>query len=123
MAEHSGEVDRADICRRHGLAPQIASQLAGGTRAELEADAAARAAIAQMFGASTVEPVEADAPRPVEAFSDDELDAQHRAIADEQVRRREQEETDQFLQALFRPKPGHVAAIREIHGCDEEEGP
>jgi hypothetical protein len=41
-------IDRTEICKRHGLDPALASQLRGKTRDELEAEAAARAAIAQI---------------------------------------------------------------------------
>lgn len=50
--------DRADIARRHGI-PHLADKLVGETAAELEADAAARAAVIQMLGRPTEpEPVE-----------------------------------------------------------------
>lgn len=39
---------REDMCRRHGLDVELAPQLVGETREHLEADAAARAAIASM---------------------------------------------------------------------------
>lgn len=40
---------REEICRRHGLSEAIAPSLVGTTRDELEADAAARAAVAMMI--------------------------------------------------------------------------
>lgn len=39
---------REQICRRHGLTPSLAPYLRGETPAELEADAAARAAIERL---------------------------------------------------------------------------
>lgn len=42
------DLDRIEICRRHGLDPNLAPELRGTTRSELEADAAARAAIARI---------------------------------------------------------------------------
>lgn len=42
-------IDRIEICRRHGLDPKLAAELHGETRNELEADAAARAAIARIL--------------------------------------------------------------------------
>lgn len=42
-------IDRREICRRHGLDERIAFDLHGETAAEMEADAAARAAIASML--------------------------------------------------------------------------
>jgi len=52
-------IDRADICRRHGLAPEIADELAGETAEELEADGAARGAIALMTALTAAKPGEA----------------------------------------------------------------
>lgn len=40
--------DRIEICQRHGLDPKLAKDLRGKDPRELEADAAARAAIARI---------------------------------------------------------------------------
>lgn len=60
---------------------------------------------------STSGPTDPDV-RPIEDYTDDELDEQRSALADEQARREAQEETDVFLEALFRPKRGHVESIQ-----------
>ena len=56
--------DRADIARRHGI-PHLAEKLVGETAQELEADAAARAALLQMFGGlAPAEEPQAEEPQP-----------------------------------------------------------
>ncbi len=101
--------DRADIARRHGLAPHIAEQLHGETAAELEADAAARASIAQMF---TPRQLEEQQPEPVEPpveglppadksvseWTDDERAAQH-ASFDRTMRERARHEQREAREA------------------------
>lgn len=42
-------IDRVEIATRHGLAPEIGPLLHGTTRDQLEADAAARAAVAAIL--------------------------------------------------------------------------
>lgn len=48
-AATGGEVDRVEIALRHGLSVEVAPDLRGESRAELEADAAARSAVASLF--------------------------------------------------------------------------
>ena len=131
--------DRSDICRRHGLAPEIADQLVGETAEELEADGAARAAVAQMLGGPQVEPpVEGLAPgdKPVSEYTEAERAAQleslertvrERAESDEQNRLEAQAEAnrtdDQLLGDAIRASaaPGAKDAaqrdfLRSIHG-------
>lgn len=43
------EIDRDEIARRHRLPAELAAELRGTTRDELEADAAARAAVARIL--------------------------------------------------------------------------
>ncbi len=135
--------DRSAICRRHGIDPRLADQLVGETAEELEADAAARAAIAQMFGGPQVEPpIEGLAPRdkPVAEYTEAEQDAQHeslertvreRAESDEQNRLEAQAEAnrtdDQLLGDAIRASaaPGAKDAaqrdfLRSIHGDEEQ---
>ena len=115
-------IDRDDICRRHSLAPHIASELHGETEAELEADAAARASIAQMFGGDVeAEPVEPP-PQRLEALSDDELAARQQAVQDEKARRAERIEETRFADDLAHSmtKPSDVAIIDALHGGEEE---
>lgn len=107
-------IDKAEIARRHGI-PEQADQLVGTTAAECEADAAARAAIAQMFGRKTPEPdVER---REVADLSDAELDEQTKVIEAERQRRREDAEAEAFGQALVgsMAKRRHQALIDELH--------
>ena len=47
---------RLEVCRRHGISEGLAGELHGSTPAEWEADAAARASIARMFGGGQPEP-------------------------------------------------------------------
>lgn len=50
--------EREEICRRHGIAERFAPDLVGETAEELEADAAARAAIAAMVRPASLPAVE-----------------------------------------------------------------
>jgi hypothetical protein len=65
-------VDRNEIARRHGLPPEHAPKLVGETVAELEADAAARAALLQALGPfdmnRSVHPHPAPAEREIEGM-------------------------------------------------------
>ena len=47
MSQTDEKIDRDEIARRHGLPPE--TELRGTTRDELEADAAARAAVARIL--------------------------------------------------------------------------
>ena len=49
-------IDRREICRRHGLDPKLAEELRGTLRQELEADAAARAAVARILARAASRP-------------------------------------------------------------------
>ena len=102
---------RLEVCRRHGISEGLAGQLHGTSAAEWEADAAARSAIARMFGGGQPEP-EADAPPTEEdqPLDPEPLAAETRAAADKA-----------FLEALLAPKRKHVELIRELHATPEEE--
>lgn len=49
MSQTDEKIDRDEIARRHRLPAELASELRGTTRDELEADAAARAAVARIL--------------------------------------------------------------------------
>ena len=91
---------REEIARRHGI-PLAADQLVGDSPAELEADAAARAAVAQMFGSKS-EPDVDDDPAPPEPSEPEATEAA---------------EQDALIEALFssRKKAAHEALIETIH--------
>ena len=113
MAEDSAQ--RLDVCRRHNISEGLANELHGSTPAEWEADAAARASIARMFGGGQPEPAEqaeADAPLTEEAKPLDaaELAAETRKASDKA-----------FLEALLAPKQKHVELIRQLHPLPEDE--
>lgn len=103
---------RTAICKRHGISPALAGDLHGTTPEQWEADAAARASIAQMLGAPPPEQeetakAEADTPPPPDPVT---LAAESREASDRQ-----------FIEALLRPKARHVEAIRDLHGLLGEE--
>lgn len=108
-------IDKAKIARRHGI-PEQADKLVGTTAAELEADAAARSAIATLFGRKSPEP-EPGPTRPIGDYSDGELQDQVDAIEAERKRRREDAEAEAFGEALVggMTKRRHRALIDELH--------
>jgi hypothetical protein len=79
--------DREEIAKRHGI-PQLAAKLVGDTEPELEADAAAKAAVIRMFSPRRVdeEPLEPSEPeieglppkdKPIAEYTDEERQALH----------------------------------------------
>ena len=106
---------RTEVCKRHGISERLAAELHGATPAEWEADAAARASIARMFGGGQPQPdeqPEAEVPPTEEAKPLDaaELAAETRRASDKA-----------FLEALLAPKRKHVELIRSLHPLPEEE--
>lgn len=108
--------ERIAICERHGISPRLAGELHGTTPEQWEADAEARASVARMFGAPSPEqpepeqePTEQDANKP-EVPDPATLAAESRAASDRQ-----------FIEALLRPKAGHVEIIRNLHGLPGED--
>jgi hypothetical protein len=77
-------IDRIEIAMRHGLGAEIGPSLRGETRGEVEADAAARAAVAQLVGGK-LNPVERKSS--LAGLTDEELTKQAEAIQAERQRR------------------------------------
>lgn len=134
-------MSREEIARRHGLPAKVAAELRGETPAELEADAAARAAIIQMFGGPG-QPASEQAPeQSIEELADEELAAREESlkrILREQERRRdeqqqktraeveadanrtpEQAHADTITEAISSKAEQHRAFIDAVHGGDE----
>ncbi|MCB0865489.1 MAG: hypothetical protein KDB58_07235 [Solirubrobacterales bacterium] len=112
--------DREEICRRHRLPARLALELHGETPDEWEADAAARAAVAQLLGGELAD----EEPEPVDDLDLSEVTDEQ--LADEQTRREgarieaDEQEGQALIAALFAPKPGEAELIRSLHGGDEE---
>lgn len=113
--------DRIAICERHGISPRFAPELYGETPAQWESDAAARAAVAQMFGAQTRQQPEPE-PEPSEP-EPPATEEPRPAIPDAaQLAAESREQSDrQFIEQLFAPKRGAVEAIRDFHSVPGEE--
>jgi len=120
----SDGIDRTAVAARHGLPAEVAEQLHGSTAAEVEADAAARAAIATMFGrkAEPTEPEPATAPS-LAGMSDEQLVERQQALAAERERRRHEAAEQAAGAALVRAmhKPRHQALIDALHGGDDRD--
>lgn len=101
-------IDREAICRRQGLPIRLAPELRGETPEALEADAAARSAIARMLGEE--QPTD-DAPD-LSTVSDE-------ALAAEQQRREADEQHD-VAARLLAPKRGHAELVGHLHPDEEQ---
>ena len=112
MAEDAAQ--RSEVCRRHGISEGLAGDLHGTTPAEWEADAAARAAIARMFGGGQPEPEEqpeATAPEPEEP----------KPLDPAQLAAQSKEESDKaFIAALLAPKRREVELLQMLGIIDAE---
>jgi hypothetical protein len=142
--------DRADIARRHRLPPSHADKLVGNTAEELEADAAARAALVRALSPRRVDdgpapepPVEGLPPKdkPIADYTEAEHEAslaEHMRVMREREREAEEERRRQadlanrtddqrigdWIAASGRPgakQARNVEALREL-GLLEEEG-
>ncbi len=90
--------DRAEICERHGLPAEMASELWGSTSAELEADAAAKAAIAS-YGRKPAQSATPSSPRSLSSQTDEELLALRDSV-DQALTERGHVATDPMVAAL-----------------------
>lgn len=101
--------DREEIAKRHGIG-QLADQLAGETREQLESDVAARASHVRMFAPRNVEdpeppepPIDGEAPKDKEIadYTDSERAALHQS-ADRAFLKRAESDEDRRRQAAER---------------------
>lgn len=101
-------VDRREIAARHGI-PDQADTLTGESRDELEADAAARAAIMGLFGhqPAVTEPVPVQPTPPAEPQAEPEPE--------------QSTEIDLLTAALNAKRQHNNQLARRLHGLEEPE--